>query len=63
MADPLKKNESCSSRRNWLKNVGLMGAASLAPSLVLAASENKNKKSAIDNQAIRQHTPIGILNR
>ncbi len=53
MANPLKKNESRSSRRNWLKNVGLLGAASMAPSLVLAAPENEKKKSTFDNQAIR----------
>lgn len=53
MGDSLIKNESGSSRRNWLKTLGLMSAASLAPSLVLAAAENKNKKSVIDNQAIR----------
>jgi len=53
MANPLKKNESGSSRRNWLKNIGLLGAASMAPSLVLAAAENEKIKSTFDNQAIR----------
>jgi len=53
MAKSLKKNESHSSRRNWLKNVGLLGAASMAPSLVLAAPDNEKTKSTLDNQAIR----------
>ena len=53
MGNSLIKNESGSSRRNWLRKVGLMSAVSLAPSLVLAAPKNKNKKNAIENQAIR----------
>jgi hypothetical protein len=53
MADPLKKNESRSSRRNWLKNVGLLGAASMAPSLVLAAPENEKKKSTFTSTYYR----------
>jgi L-ribulose-5-phosphate 3-epimerase len=53
MANPLKKNESSSSRRNWLLNAGLLGAASMAPSLVLASPENEKKKRAFDKQAIR----------
>jgi L-ribulose-5-phosphate 3-epimerase len=52
-SNQLKKNESCSSRRNWLKNVGLLGAASMAPSLVLATPENEKIKSTFDNQPIR----------
>lgn len=53
MADPFKNNESDSSRRNWLKNIGLLGAASMAPSLVLAVPEDKKRKSTIDKQTIR----------
>lgn len=53
MSDLLKKNESRSSRRNWLKNIGLLSAASMAPSLILAASEKNKNASIIDKQAIR----------
>jgi L-ribulose-5-phosphate 3-epimerase len=52
-SNQLKKNESCSSRRNWLKNVGLLGAASMAPSLILATPDNEKIKSTFDNQPIR----------
>ncbi len=53
MMSPKKKNESCSSRRNWLKNVGLLGAASMTPSLTMGGSNNIRKKSFFNNQAIR----------
>ncbi len=53
MAVPKKKNESYSSRRNWLKNVGLLGAASMTPSLVMASADDKKKHIIFNNQSIK----------
>lgn len=53
MSISFKKNESKASRRNWLKKVGLLGAASMAPSLVMAGANAKNKSSVLNKQPIR----------
>ena len=53
MSISLKNNELLSSRRNWLKNAGLLGAACMTPSLAMATTENKKKNSVVKGQALR----------
>ncbi|MDT7829028.1 sugar phosphate isomerase/epimerase family protein [Pricia sp. S334] len=54
MSNTTKNTETTSSRRNWLKNVGMLGAASMAPSLVMAGSNHEKKHSSLyNNQPIR----------
>jgi len=54
MKIPQKQNETGSSRRTWLKNAGLLGAASMVPALAMANSnDRKNKSSVFNNQAIK----------
>ncbi len=48
-----KKNLTHSSRRNWLKNVGLLGAASMAPSMIMASQNDKSKYSVVNSQPIK----------
>ena len=48
-----QEDESSSSRRNWLKNVVLLSAASVAAPLLTAFSEKKLVKKPSGNQAIR----------
>ncbi|WP_339706686.1 sugar phosphate isomerase/epimerase family protein [uncultured Kriegella sp.] len=50
---PQIKSEVRSSRRNWLKNAGLLSAASMAPSLVMAGTDEKKKNHSYDNRPIR----------
>ncbi len=53
MSIPSKRNEPHSSRRNWLKNVGLLGAASMAPSMIMASQNDTSKYSLVNSQPIK----------
>jgi len=45
MSDPNKENQSPLSRRKWLKNAALFGAASMTSPILMAESEGNSKKS------------------
>ncbi len=52
MATSIQKNDFASSRRSWLKNVALLSAASMTPSLLNARPASKPVSQASGHQAI-----------
>ena len=53
MTNSNHKNDFSSSRRSWFKNVAVLSAASMAPSLLMARPANKPAGKASGHQAIR----------
>ena len=53
MTTPLKENDAHSSRRNWLKNAAVLGAASMVAPSLMANTQNEPNKKMSSFQPIR----------